>query len=66
MEQAVKAWELEQKRIKALKASGATKTKANETVKNAKVKEQGGTKKKRDDAISSGVEGGEIKVSPPN
>jgi ATP-binding cassette subfamily F protein 1 len=62
-DQAVKAWELEQKRIKQLKAGGATKAKANEQVKHQKTKEQGSTKKKKDDAIASGAEGAEIKVS---
>jgi ATP-binding cassette, subfamily F, member 1 len=60
-EQSIKAWELEQRRIKQLKASGVTKAKANEQVKSKKVKEQGNEKKKRSDAIASGVDGAEIK-----
>jgi len=62
-EQATKAWELEQKRIKQLKASGSTKAKANEQIKQQKTKDQAGSKKKKSDAIASGVEGAEVKVS---
>mmetsp|Transcript_30071 Transcript_30071/g.67434 ORF Transcript_30071/g.67434 Transcript_30071/m.67434 type:complete len:1014 (-) Transcript_30071:33-3074(-) len=61
-EQAVKAWELEQKRIKQLKSSGSTKAKANEQVLQKKSKEQGGSKKKRSEAIAAGTETAEAKT----
>jgi len=60
-EQAVKSWELEQRRIKQLKAGGATKAKANEQALQKKSKEQAGSKKKRNDAIASGAEGATVK-----
>lgn len=60
-EQSVKAWEMEQRRIKQLKASGVTKAKANEQVKQKKGKEQGNDKKKKSAAVASGVDGIEKK-----
>jgi ATP-binding cassette subfamily F protein 1 len=60
-EQANKAWELEQRRIKQLKASGVTKAKANEQVKNKKSKEQGSDKKKKNAAVASGTDSAEVK-----
>jgi len=60
-EQANKAWELEQKRIKQLKASGVTKSKANEQVKNKKNKEQGNDKKKKNAAVASGTDTADAK-----
>jgi ATP-binding cassette subfamily F protein 1 len=61
-EQAQKAWELEQKRIKQLKAGGTTKAKANQQVLSKKTKEQAGAKKKKDDAIASGADSADIRV----
>jgi hypothetical protein len=48
--------------MKQLKASGSTKAKASEQVLSKKVKEQGGAKKKKSDAIASGTDGAEIRV----
>lgn len=61
-EQATKAWDQEQKRIKALKASGSTKGQADAKVLSKKVKESTGTKKKRNDAIASGADSAEAKT----
>jgi ATP-binding cassette subfamily F protein 1 len=58
-EQAEKAWDQQQKRLRALKQSGVTKAKAAEQVKNSKSREQGASKKKRENAVATGQEAAE-------
>jgi ATP-binding cassette subfamily F protein 1 len=54
--QAIKAWEKQEKRIKELKRSGQSRTKATENVKKSQKREPGArSKKKENDAIASGT-----------
>lgn len=55
-----RAWEKQEKMIKALKASGQSKTKAEATAK-SKSRESGGAKKKKSDAVATGQEAQEAK-----
>lgn len=61
-DQQQKAWEQQEKRLKQLKASGVTKAKAAEQLKNKKARESGGSKKKRNEAVASGQEEAQAKV----
>jgi ATP-binding cassette subfamily F protein 1 len=59
-EQQVKAWEQQEKRLKALKRSGQSKAKAAETVKKNTKREPGArSQKKKNDAIAAGTEAAE-------
>jgi len=60
-EQQQKAWEQQERRLRQLKASGVTKSKAQEQVKNQKTREQGASKKKKAAAVASGQEEAESK-----
>jgi len=55
-----RAWEKQEKMIKALKASGQSKNKAEQTAKN-KSRETGGAKKKKGDAVATGQEAQDTK-----